>query len=72
MCKVHDCHPALTDHVDQPVAAGEYALGQYHRVIGPGRASQRVRRGRDRRDGPVTVRPLAGPLTTLNTRLSGD
>ncbi len=33
MCKVHDRHPALTDHFDQPVAASENALGQYHAVI---------------------------------------
>ena len=35
MRKVHDRHPALTDHLEQPVAASENALGQYHRVIGP-------------------------------------
>ena len=33
MRKVHDRHPALTDHVDQPVAASENALGQYHGAI---------------------------------------
>ena len=34
MRKMHDRHPALADHLDQPVAASEDALGQYHPAIG--------------------------------------
>jgi hypothetical protein len=35
MCEVHDRHPALADHLEQPVAASEDALGLYHLAISP-------------------------------------
>ena len=53
MRKVHDRHPALADHLEQPVAASENALGQYHAPLDRGRASPRMRSPRRWR---VTVR----------------
>jgi hypothetical protein len=34
MSTVHDRHPALPDHLEEPVALGKHTRRGYHRVIG--------------------------------------